>query len=140
MLNGDVHRFYRGMRRRWPSPPDGTVPTLNHVREIADYYAKLDPHERKLLLAWARKEEAGIGLIPMILSGIPLISLIFSPLIQASIKEFPPWAWPTMWASLILLVVAGFWVHQRQRAMTTLHIELLKDACEEQPEPGQHNL
>lgn len=133
MLKGDVDRFYQGLRQRWPSPPGGALPDLNHVREIADYYAQIDPSERKLLLAWARKEEAGIGLIPMVLSGIPLVSLIFSPLIQAEIKERSPWAWVALWAAATLAIVAGFWVHQRQRAITTLHIELLQQLCGEEP-------
>lgn len=135
MFKGDVERFYRGLRNRWPHPPGGALPALDHVREIAEYYKRIDPAERKLLLAWARKEEAGIGVIPMILSGIPLISLIFSPLIQAEIRELSPWAWVALWGCGALGIVVGFWIHQRQRAVTTLHIELLQQLCGEEHAP-----
>jgi hypothetical protein len=43
---------------------------MEHVRSIRDFYAGIDPAERQLLLAWARKEESGLGIIPAALSGV----------------------------------------------------------------------
>ncbi|HEY3368185.1 MAG TPA: hypothetical protein VGK74_24295 [Symbiobacteriaceae bacterium] len=135
-MQGDVHAFYLKLRRNWPDPPAGKIPELNHVRVIAEYYAKLDPSERHLLLAWAKKEESGIGMIPATLSGIPLLGLLFVPMIQQAIKHLPHWFWMSAWAIGAVFFAAGVYVHQRQHAYATLHVQLLERLCAgEQPGP-----
>jgi hypothetical protein len=129
MLQGDVHRLYRMLRRRFPTPPEGRIDTLDHVRTIYDYYAGMDPTERQLLLAWAKKEESGIGLIPAALSGVPLIGLMFAPFIQQSVRHVAPYAWVLLWAIGGTGFVAGVYVHHRQKAYTTLHISILEHLC-----------
>lgn len=133
MLKGDVHRFYRNLQQRLPRPVAGKIPDLDHVRAIAEYYRSLDQAERQLLLAWARKEESGIGVIPLAVSGVPLISLIFAPLLQDTFKGMPAWLWMALYLLASIGVVAGFYVHQRQRAFTTLHIALLEQAGQTAP-------
>ncbi|MGE5676103.1 MAG: hypothetical protein ACM3XM_19870 [Mycobacterium leprae] len=135
MLQGDVHRFYLKMRQRFPVPPDGRIADLDHVRVIADYYARITPEERSLLLAWAKKEQSGMGLIPFSLSGIPLIGLVFTPLLQPAIHHVRAWAWYLLWGGSVLLFVAGIYVHQRQQAYTTLHVHLLETLCRVKEEP-----
>lgn len=130
MLRGDVHRFYERLRRRWPTPPSGSIPELDHVREIARYYQALPPQERRLLLAWARKEESGIGLIPAALSGIPLLALIFAPMIQESLRRLHAGTWSALWLSAILTFTLGIYIHQRQSAYTALHVKILEQLCE----------
>jgi hypothetical protein len=141
LLKGDVHRVYRSLRRRWPQAPPEAVPNLREARQIYLYYAHLAPLERGLLLAWAKKEESGIGLIPLVLSGIPLISLIFSPLIQQHLTRVrPPWVWILIWTIAALLLIGGFYVHQRHRAYTTLHIHLLELANQGAPQENMSRI
>ncbi len=130
MLKGDVHRLYKKLRHSWPVPPEGPCPELDHVREIVEYYGQFSPNERALLLSWAKKEESGIGLIPAALSGIPLLGLLFAPLIQAPIKEMPPWVWMVLWAGGAVALVAGIYIHHRQKAYTTLHIHILQQLAD----------
>jgi len=137
MLRGDSHRLYCELRRAYPTPPRGPVDRLNHVRAIAEYYAALDPAERHLLLAWAKKEESGIGLIPAALSGIPLLGLIFAPFMQQSIKRLPPWTWFLLWLVGATAFTAGIYIHYRQKAWTTLHVYLLERSCQEDHSGGR---
>lgn len=136
MLKGDVQRFYEQLRKCWPDPSCGQLEALDHVREIYRYYEKLDPAERRLLLAWAKKEEAGIGLIPMILTGMPMITLIFGPLIQAYVRSMAAFAWLAVWGFGALGLAVGFYIHQRQRAFTTLHVQLLEQLDKATPPPA----
>lgn len=135
LLQGDVHRFYLMLRAKWPNPPTGRVPELDHVRAIAEYYARLDPDERQLLLAWARKEQSGIGVIPTALSGVPMVGLLFVPLIQQAIRDLSHWVWLSIWAAGVALFVTGIYVHQRQHAYTALHITLLERLCKGEHDP-----
>lgn len=130
MLRGDVDRFYKKLRRNWPIPPDGTLPELDHVREIASYYGQVTPEERRLLLAWARKEESGIGVIPAVLSGVPVLAVLFAPFLHEPIRRMAPWAWFSIWLGLMLAFASGIYIHQRHKAFTTLHIEILNQLCE----------
>lgn len=135
MLQGDIHRLYLQLRRHSPTPPAGPIQALDLVRSIRDYYAQIPVTERRLLLAWAKKEESGIGLIPAALSGVPVIGFIFAPLIQAPFKEAASWVWISFWASCALAFVAGIYIHQRQKAYTTLHVVILQELCSSGQEP-----
>ena len=129
MLRGDSHRLYLELRRAHPTPPQGPVKQLDKVRTIAAYYAGMTPEERNLLLAWAKKEESGIGLIPAALSGIPLLGLIFAPFMQQTIRQLAPWMWMLLWAVGAVGFVAGVYIHYRQKAWSTLHVHLLEQVC-----------
>jgi hypothetical protein len=129
MLRGDSHRLYLELRRAYPKPPQGPVPQLDKVRTIAEYYAAMTPEERNLLLAWAKKEESGIGLIPAALSGVPLLGLIFAPFVQQTIRQLPHWAWMLLWVVGAVGLVTGIYIHFRQKAWSTLHVHLLEQAC-----------
>lgn len=135
MLRGDSHKLYLKLRRSYPTPPAEALSELNHVREIAEYYAGLPDTERQLLLAWAKKEESGVGLIPAALSGIPLLGLIFAPFMQQTIKRFPPWTWMLLWALGALAFTSGIYIHFRQKAWSTLHVFLLEQACKGESTP-----
>lgn len=130
MFQGDIHRFYLRLRRQCPTPPAGPLADLDQVRAIAQYYAQLDPHERQLLLAWAHKEESGIGIIPACLSTIPLLGLLFAPVVHVYIRQMATWVWVTLWLSGIVAFSAGIYIHHRQKAFTTLHIHLLEHLCQ----------
>jgi len=131
MLRGDVDRFYRTLRREHPVPHPGPIRRLGHVREIAAYYAGLSQEDRLHLLAWAKKEESGIGIIPLALSAVPFFGLIVSARIQEVLDPLPVWKIFVIWTLFGALVVLGFYIHQRQKAYTALHIALLEQAIRE---------
>lgn len=135
MFRGDADRLYRSLKRAFPAPPSGKIREVDHVRSIRDYYARIDPGERQLLLAWAKKEESGLGIIPAALSGVPLIGLIFAPFLQQSIKHVAPRAWVLLWLFGAVAFVAGVYIHHRQKAWSTLHVHLLERLCTGAP-PG----
>lgn len=132
MLRGDVDRLYHSLRKDHPTPPPGPFLHLDHVRSVAEYYAGMTQEERKLLLAWAKKEESGIGMIPLALSGIPFFGLLLGSRIQEPLSRLPVWVIFTLWGLAALLLVAGFYIHQRQKAYTTMHIALLEQAIKEE--------
>lgn len=137
MLRGDVDRFFRALRRDHPTPPTGPLPCLDHVRTIAQYYGGLSQQERLLLLAWAKKEESGIGMIPLALSAVPFFGLLVASRLEEPLRRVPLWATFALWGLASLLLVAGYYMHQRQKAYTMLHIVLLEQAIkrgEAQPE------
>lgn len=133
MLRGDSHRLYRKLRRAYPTPPQGPLPELSHVRAIADFYKGLDASERHLVWAWAKKEESGIGLIPSALSGIPLLGLMFAPFVQQTVRRMAPWVWVILWLVGAVAFTSGIYIHFRQKAWSTLHVHLLEQACRAQP-------
>lgn len=83
------------------------------------------------MLAWARKEESGIGIIPLALSAIPFFGLIVSSRLQELLSQLPIWQIFTIWLLFGTLVLLGFYIHHRQKAYTTLHIALLEQAIKQ---------
>ncbi|MBP2018470.1 hypothetical protein J2Z79_001881 [Symbiobacterium terraclitae] len=138
MLRGDVDRFYRALRQEYPDPPPGPVQRLDHVREIATYYARLTQEERHLMLAWAKKEESGIGMIPLALSAIPFFGLIVSSRLQELFNQLPIWQIFLFWLLFATFVLLGFYIHQRQKAYTALHIALLEQAIKAEENRMRH--
>ncbi|MFZ5814342.1 MAG: hypothetical protein ACOY93_03460 [Bacillota bacterium] len=135
MLCGDVDRLYHALRKDHPTPPSGACRHLNHVRSIARYYQGMNQQERLLMLAWAKKEESGIGMIPLALSGIPFFGLLFGSRIQEPLSRLPVWAVFSIWGVASLLLLSGFYLHQRQKAYTMLHIVLLEQAVKQAEAP-----
>lgn len=146
MWRGDVDRFLCALRQDHPVPPRGRIHRLDHVREIAQYYAGMSQSERLLLLAWAKKEESGIGIIPLTLSAVPFLGLLMGSRIQEPITRLPLWAIFGLWGLAGMVMVAGIYIHQRHKAFTMLHITLLEQAIKRgeaeaqapspQPEPA----
>lgn len=128
MWRGDVHRFYRALRQDHPSPPPGPCRRLDHVREIAAYYEQMTQTERLLLLAWAKKEESGIGVIPLALSAVPFFGLLLGSRVQEPLSTVSIWYVYVLWVVFGLLLVGGLYLHQRQKAYTMLHVVLLEQA------------
>lgn len=130
MLRGDVDRFYCSMRQDHPTPVQGPLPCLDHVRAIAQYYDGLPQQERLLLLAWAKKEESGIGVIPLALSAVPFLGLLLGTRVQDPLNGRPLWFTFGLWIVASIFLVLAYYTHQRQKAFTTLHIVLLEQAIE----------
>lgn len=131
MLRGDVDCFYHALQRDHPIPPSGHITKLDHVRAIAEYYAGLPQSERLLLLAWAKKEESGIGMIPLALSAIPFLGLLLGTRVQEPFAKTSVWVVFSLWGVASLVLLLGFYVHQRQKAFSMLHIVLLEQAIKQ---------
>lgn len=126
LLNGDVDALYRALSRRSPAPGHA-LRELDDLRAMRRFYDSLSADDRRLLRARMKKEARGIGMIPVALSTLPLLTFVFARQLErqvALVQDRALW----LLAAAFVLGLAALYIHHRQRALATLHLTLLDDA------------
>jgi len=104
---------------------------LKELYEVRKFYESLDRDVLQLIYYRLIKEKNGSGMIPIFVSSIPFLFLIFSQHLQKILFQEGTRNWMIFIVCYITGITAALFFHFRENAWASSHIEMIKDILEE---------
>lgn len=128
LFRGDVHKIYCHLKKN----PNNikTSKYLRDVQEVYEFYETVESDTLKFIYYRLIKENNGSGMIPMLISTIPFLLMILSDDLKTlPLMEGRNW----LFFIFIYLIALSFFlfVHFRERAWASSHIEIIQDILKE---------
>ncbi|WP_342580837.1 hypothetical protein [Ureibacillus sp. FSL W7-1570] len=128
-FRGDAHKIYMQLRKNRDSIRDSKY--LKELYEVRKFYESLDRDVLQLIYYRLIKEKNGSGMIPIFVSSIPFLFLIFSQHLQKILFQEGTRNWMIFIVCYITGITAALFFHFRENAWASSHIEMIKDILEE---------
>ena len=129
LFRGDAHKIYCHLKKNPDNIPDSKY--LKEMKEVRDFYLSIDSEILKLIFYRLIKEKNGSGMIPVYVSSIPFLFLIFSNNLQKLLFA----QGSRYWLVFILIYLGGItfslFLHFREKAWAASHIEIIQDILTE---------
>ncbi|WP_209124527.1 hypothetical protein [Alkalihalobacillus sp. BA299] len=129
-FRGDAHKFYKKIKNIIAKKQTiHNLSEINEINTIQTFYETLPLNELKLIHYRMIKEQNGSGMIPVLISILPWLGLIFSKQIQkvADNNIYFIFLFLTFFTLFALIFIL---LHYREKAWASLHIEIIKDIME----------
>jgi len=129
LFRGDVHKIYCHLKKQPDNIPDSKY--LKEMKEVLDFYQSIDSDTLKLIFYRLVKEKNGSGMIPVYLSSIPFLFLIFSNNLQELL-----FSRGSKYLVVFIVIYLGgitfsLFLHSREKAWAASHIEMIQDILTE---------
>ncbi len=139
-FRGDAHKFYLRIKNSVNKKQSvSSLKEIAEIKEIKSFYQELSVTDLTNIRYRMIKEHNGSGIIPLIFGSLPWLGFIFSKQLQTLlfIDGAYLWAWFLIGYSLILSI--GLILHYREKAWTSIHLELLDDVINEKQKHSGKN-
>ncbi|HWK21623.1 MAG TPA: hypothetical protein VNS08_01205 [Ureibacillus sp.] len=129
LFRGDVHKIYCHLKKN----PNNIANTkyVKEMKEVRDFYQSIESELLKLIYYRLIKEKNGSGMIPVYVSSIPFLFLIFSN----SLQEILFGQGSIYWLIFVCIYIGGItfslFLHFREKAWAASHIEIIQDILSE---------
>nr|WP_106779616.1 hypothetical protein [Lysinibacillus timonensis] len=124
-LRGDAHKIYRRLKKNPDTIKESKY--LKDIQEVRDFYTSVDSDTLKLIFYRLIKEKNGSGMMPIYVSSVPFLFLLFSQNLQTILFA----AGSRNWLIFVLIYLAAItfilFLHFREKAWASCHIEIIQD-------------
>ncbi|MDN4493484.1 hypothetical protein [Ureibacillus aquaedulcis] len=132
LFRGDAHKIYCHLKKNPANIPHSKY--LKEMKEVRDFYQSVDSELLKLIFYRLIKEKNGSGMIPVYVSSIPFLFLIFSNNLQEILFA----QGSKYWLIFVIIYIGGItfslFLHFREKAWAASHIEIIQDILNERKE------
>lgn len=129
LFRGDAHKIYCHLKKNPDNIPNSKY--LKEMKEVRDFYQSIASDILKLIFYRLIKEKNGSGMIPVYVSSIPFLFLIFSNNLQKLLFA----QGSKYWLIFIVIYLGGIsfslFLHFREKAWAASHIEIIQDILTE---------
>lgn len=138
-LRGDAHKVFLRLKKTMDQGHSVKhMKELIEIEEMQNLYRALDSSVLRLIYYRMTKEKNGSGIIPIIVSSVPWLMLLFSKQLSEYLFHDGSWLW-LIFSCLYVFAVAGTVIlHFREKAWAAFHMEIIKDILKERQ--NQKNL
>lgn len=127
-FRGDAHKLYLKLRKFEQSDHAFTHnKKLSEISDIQSFYEKLESDILQNIYYRMIKEKNGSGIIPIFVSAIPWLLLLFSNNIQQFLFKDEGYLWVIFVLSYMLILVVTVTLHFHEKSWSAVHIEIIQD-------------
>lgn len=131
-LRGDAHKVFLRLKKTMDQGHSiKHMKELIEIGEIQNLYRSLDSGILKLIFYRMTKEKNGSGIIPIIVSSVPWLMLLFSKQLSDFLFHDGSLLWVVFSCLYIFAVAASVILHFREKAWAAFHMEIIKDILNE---------
>lgn len=137
IFRGDAHKIYKRLKENQDAIHESKY--LKDLYEVRKFYESIESNVLQLIYYRLVKEENGSGMIPIFVSSIPFLFLIFSEHLQKILFQEGTRNWMIFIVCYITGITFALFLHFREKAWASSHIEMIKDILEERKNK-QHDI
>jgi hypothetical protein len=130
-FRGDAHKFYLKLKKTIRNgAPVSRLKEMKEIGEIRQFYQQLNCPELTNIRYRMLKEKSGNGIVPILISALPWLGFLVSKQLQSLLTKGNAIVFLFLTTYTVLTTVSVV-IHYREKAWTTVHIEIIKDVIKE---------
>jgi hypothetical protein len=127
-LRGDAHRLFIQLKRHSTSNQEFKyMKRLYEIEKIQEFYNSINSNTLRQVYYCMLKEKKGSGIIPILVSSIPWLLLLFSKQLQDYLFREGSILWIVFVIVYIIIITISVILHFRENSWASVHIEIIQD-------------
>ncbi|MBO0959919.1 hypothetical protein J1P26_09290 [Neobacillus sp. MM2021_6] len=129
---GDAHKVYLQLQKTVHKKESvNDMKEFAEIEEVMALYQSLDSSTLRLIYYRMVKEKNGSGFIPIFLTSVPWLLLMFSKQITDLLGSL---LWVSFGFIYLFILIIGVILHFREKAWAAFHMEIIQDILSERKE------
>jgi hypothetical protein len=131
-LRGDAHKIYLRLKKTLNKDRAfKNIKELTEIEEIQDLYRSIDSKTLEKIYYRMIKEKNGSGTIPIFVSSIPWLLLLFSKQLHQFLFNEGSLLWVVFVLAYISILTVSVVMHFHEKSWAAVHLEIIQDILEE---------
>ncbi|MDR7000238.1 hypothetical protein [Neobacillus niacini] len=137
-LRGDAHKIYLQLKKASRDDPSFTeIKRLLELEEIQHFYHSIDTETLKRIYYCMVKEKNGSGMIPILVSTIPWLLVIFAKQLQDFVFQDHSMVWAIFAIISLIILLYSVIIHFYEKSWAAVHIEIIQAILNERKKSQQ---
>lgn len=131
-LRGDAHKIFLQLKKNSTGDPSfKNIKRLSEIAEIQNFYITIDTETLKRIYYCMIKEKNGSGIIPILVSSIPWLLLLFAEQLQKFLFKDGHLPWVIFVIIYMLILMFSVLLHFHEKSWASVHTEIIQEILNE---------
>ncbi|MGG1401500.1 hypothetical protein ABE288_27305 [Bacillus salipaludis] len=137
-FRGDAHKIYLKLKKVSNNDPSfKEIKRLLEIQEIQNFYHSIDTETLKRVYYCMIKEKNGSGMIPILVSTIPWLLVIFAKQLQDFVFRDHSYVWAIFAVISLVILLYSVIIHFYEKSWAAVHIEIIQEILKERKNSQQ---
>lgn len=127
-LRGDAHKIFLQLKRHSTKNQDfKNIKKLQEIEKIQRFYNSINSNTLKQVYYCMIKEKNGSGIIPILVSSVPWLLLLFTKQLQEFLFKDGSMLWIFFVIIYFIIITISVFIHFHENSWATVHIEIIQE-------------